>query len=74
MGGYADLLQWGPVAHYLRLPFHTQASVAFIVLLTLIFHARFNFKTFAYAPTILTTTGIFFTFLAHLIQPVWNLS
>jgi hypothetical protein len=63
MGGYAELLQWGPVAHYLRLPFQTQVSVAGIVLLTLIFHARFNFKTFAYAPTILTTTGIFFTFL-----------
>ena len=63
MGGYADLLQWTPVAHYLRLPLHTQGSVAFILLLTLFFHVRFNFKTFAYAPTILTTTGIFFTFL-----------
>jgi hypothetical protein len=63
MGGYADFLQWAPVAHYLRLPLHTQASVGFLVLLTLFFHARFSSKTFAYAPTILTTTGIFFTFL-----------
>jgi hypothetical protein len=63
MGRYAEFLQWAPVAHFLRLPIQTQASVAFIVGLTLLFHARFNPKTFAYSPTILTTTGIFFTFL-----------
>ena len=63
MGEHAGLLQWAPVAHFLNFQFHTQAAVTFIVLLTLFFHFRFNYKTFAYGPTILTTTGIFFTFV-----------
>jgi hypothetical protein len=59
----ASILQWEPAAPFLALPFHTQSSVGLILILALFFHARFNPKTFAYAPTILTTTGIFFTFL-----------
>ncbi len=35
----------------------------FMGILTLLFHIRFNEKTISYAPTILTTTGIFATFL-----------
>ena len=60
MNAYA---QWEPIALFVTLPFLTQVSVGIILILALFFHARFNPKTFAYAPTILTTTGIFFTFL-----------
>ena len=60
---FDDILRWGPVVHFLKLPFNTQASVIFVVILTLLFHIRFSHKTVAYAPTILTTTGIFFTFV-----------
>jgi hypothetical protein len=60
---FDDFLRWGPIVLFLKLPFNTQASVAFIVILALLFHIRFSHKTVAYAPTILTTTGIFFTFV-----------
>jgi hypothetical protein len=51
------------VASFLALPLLTQGSVSLIVVVSIFFHARFNHKTVASAPTILTTTGIFFTFL-----------
>ena len=50
-------------AEFLSLPLHTQLFISFIVLLTLIFHFKYNEKTLTYGPTILTTTGIFATFL-----------
>ena len=37
--------------------------VVLVAMLTIYFHVRYNEKTLAYAPTILTTTGIFATFL-----------
>ena len=58
-----DILRWGPVVHFLKLPINTQASVAVVFVLTLLFHIRFSHKAVTYAPTILTTTGIFFTFV-----------
>jgi hypothetical protein len=60
---YTDILQWHVVAQFMLLPTITQASVSFIILLALLFHGRFNQRTVAYAPTILTTTGILFTFV-----------
>lgn len=38
-------------------------AVIFVVFLTVYFHVKYSEKTLAYAPTILTTTGIFATFL-----------
>src|SRR5262245_17252971 len=67
MNGYS---QWELLALFLALPSLTQFSIVLICILALCFHARFNLKTFAYAPTILTTTGIFFTFLGI----AWGLS
>ena len=63
MLSYSELFQWRPVTYFLSLPSLTINSVVFVVLLTIFFHLRFNQKTVSYAPTILTTTGIFFTFL-----------
>jgi hypothetical protein len=60
---YSEILRWEPIAYFLTLPSPTQSSVAFVLLLTIFFHATFSQKTVSYAPTILTTTGIFFTFL-----------
>lgn len=51
-------------ASYIALPGETQMFIAFILFLTLLFHLRFTIKTVNYAPTILTTTGIFATFVA----------
>jgi ABC-type transporter Mla subunit MlaD len=51
-------------AAYVALPGETQTFIAFIVVLTFLFHLRFTRKTVHYAPTILTTTGIFATFVA----------
>lgn len=59
----SSILQWEAATRFIALPLLTQASVGLILFLALFFHARFSPKTFAYAPTILTTTGIFFTFL-----------
>jgi hypothetical protein len=50
--------------NYESLPFETQSFIAAIAALGLLFHARFTAKTVAYGPTILTTLGIFATFLA----------
>jgi hypothetical protein len=50
--------------HFIRaLPLEAQIAVAVVAVLTILFHLRYNEKTVAYAPTILTTTGIFATFL-----------
>jgi uncharacterized coiled-coil DUF342 family protein len=46
------------------LPQHTQFFIVAIAAATLAFHWRFSAKTVASGPTILTTTGIFATFLA----------
>lgn len=62
MPNYSEIY-WGPMAYFATLPLVAQTSVAFVVLLTIFFHATFRQKTVSYAPTILTTTGIFFTFL-----------
>jgi len=45
------------------LPAYTVAFVVFIVLVTLAFHVTFSEKAVDTGPTILTTTGIFATFL-----------
>ena len=63
VSSYSQIVQWAPIAWFQTLPPLTQGSVAFVVLLAIFFHLRFRQKTVAYAPTILTTTGIFFTFL-----------
>lgn len=47
----------------IELPTHTQFFLGLILLLTLYFHAKYDDKTLIYGPTILTTTGIFATFL-----------
>jgi hypothetical protein len=52
------------LSFFISLPTHTQAFLGFIGLLTLFFHAKYSDKTIAYGPTILTTTGIFATFVA----------
>lgn len=41
----------------------TIVALIFIIVLTIYFHQKYNEKTIIYAPTILTTTGIFATFL-----------
>jgi hypothetical protein len=51
-------------AGYAALPEHTQFFLGAIAAGTFVFHWRFSSKTVAGGPTILTTTGIFATFLA----------
>jgi hypothetical protein len=46
-----------------QLPTITLVSVAFILLMGLVFHGYYNERSIEFGPTILTTTGIFFTFL-----------
>lgn len=46
-----------------QLPLHTQFFLALVSLLTLYFHFKYSEKSLTYGPTILTTTGIFATFL-----------
>lgn len=41
----------------------TSIALIFIIILIIYFHVKYNDKTVVYAPTILTTTGIFATFL-----------
>ena len=48
----------------LALPLETQIFVAVILVVAIWFHGRFDAKTAANGPTILTTIGIFATFLA----------
>lgn len=47
-----------------NLPGHTQLAVIVVLGLTAVFHAMYSEKTVSYGPTILTTLGIFATFLA----------
>lgn len=51
------------ISFFAALPRETQAFIGAIVLLTVIFHLKYTEKTVAYGPTILTTTGIFATFI-----------
>jgi uncharacterized phage infection (PIP) family protein YhgE len=50
------------LADFMKLPTITQASLGFVFLLLLYFHAAYSEKAVDFGPTILTTTGIFFTF------------
>jgi len=49
--------------NFAELPSHTQFFLGFVTLLTLYFHVKYDEKTLSYGPTILTTMGIFATFL-----------
>jgi DNA anti-recombination protein RmuC len=49
--------------NFAELPSHTQFFLGFVTFLTLYFHVKYDEKTLTYGPTILTTTGIFATFL-----------
>lgn len=51
------------ISDFLQLPAITLISLAFVLLLVVLFHAKYSEKTIDFGPTILTTTGIFFTFL-----------
>ncbi|MCE9587848.1 MAG: hypothetical protein K8R57_05990 [Verrucomicrobia bacterium] len=53
----------GPLGLFLNLSGLTQSFIAIIALMTVFFHVRFNAKAVASAPAILTTAGIFATFL-----------
>lgn len=48
---------------FIHLPLHTSIFLGGLALLTIIFHLKYNEKTIAYGSTILTTTGIFATFV-----------
>lgn len=49
--------------NFTNLPLITQIFLVLVLLLTVLFHVRYDEKTLTYGPTILTTTGIFATFL-----------
>lgn len=49
--------------NFANLPLFTQLFLGTVIFLTLYFHVKYNQKTLTYGPTILTTTGIFATFL-----------
>jgi hypothetical protein len=49
--------------NFAALPLQTQIFVGFISFLTAFFHVRYNEQSINYGPTILTTTGIFATFV-----------
>lgn len=51
------------ITGFAALPPQTQVFVGFITFLTLYFHVRYNEQSVNYGPTILTTTGIFATFV-----------
>jgi ABC-type transporter Mla subunit MlaD len=51
------------VVNFENLPEQTQIFVGVISLLTLFFHVRYNDQSINHGPTILTTTGIFATFV-----------
>lgn len=53
----------GAMQFFETLPIQTQVFVSAIALLTLYFHARYNEASINHGPTILTTTGIFATFV-----------
>ena len=48
---------------FVQLPPMTLALILFLLLVTIYFHATYKEKTVEFGPTILTTTGIFATFL-----------
>lgn len=48
---------------FIHLPLHTSIFLGGLILLTMFFHLRYTEKTIAYGSTILTTTGIFATFV-----------
>ena len=48
---------------FTTLPHVTQFFLVLVLILTVLFHMRYDEKTLTYGPTILTTTGIFATFL-----------
>lgn len=50
-------------SHLSSLPALTLSFLAAIIIITLLFHVKYNEKTIELGPTILTTTGIFATFL-----------
>lgn len=49
--------------NFANLPLFTQVFLGIVISLTLYFHVKYDQKTLTYGPTILTTTGIFATFL-----------
>ena len=51
------------ISELTQLPTITLISVVFVLLVGVIFHATYDEKVVDFGPTILTTTGIFFTFL-----------
>lgn len=51
------------MASWAGLHTHTQFFLLLIVFLAVFFHIQFTRKAVAYGPTILTTTGIFATFV-----------
>ena len=48
---------------YAELPFMARASILSISIIAIYFHFKYSEKAVAYGPTILTTTGIFATFI-----------
>lgn len=48
---------------FIHLPLHTSVFLGGLILLTMFFHLKYTEKTIAYGSTILTTTGIFATFV-----------
>ena len=51
------------ISELTQLPTITLLSLVFVVLIGVLFHATYDEKVVDFGPTILTTTGIFFTFL-----------
>ena len=56
-------LDWSFANYFLSMPSTTLASLSIVLLLLVYFHIVFTHATASNASTILTTTGIFFTFL-----------
>ena len=51
------------ISELTQLPTITLISVSFVLLVLVVFHATYNEKAIEFGPTILTTSGIFFTFV-----------
>ncbi len=51
------------ISELTQLPTFTLVSVLLVLLIGVIFHVFYNDRAVEFGPTILTTTGIFFTFL-----------
>ncbi|MEJ1930891.1 hypothetical protein WDZ92_11565 [Nostoc sp. NIES-2111] len=52
-----------PLAPFLALPWETRLALVGVSVLLVLFHVRFSRKVAIHGPSVLTTTGIFFTFL-----------